>query len=119
MNSLADRKRALVAESELYRQSLMMEIESLRLAADGVKRKLGLLRFLKPLLLLAPLAVSLRGLGSGSKEAKPLARGWRKWWATALAGWRLYRRTAPMLSHFMARHRSQKSHHRRFGETTP
>ena len=119
MNSLADRKRALVAESELYRQTLMMEIENLSAAGARMKRKLGLLRFLKPLLLLAPLAVSLCGFGSGSNEVKPRARGRRKWWASALAGWRLYRRTAPMVSHFMTRHRSRTSHHRRFGETTP
>ena len=62
MNELEAKKKALVAESEVYRQTLKLEIQNLRLCAVRSRRKLSLLGASSSLLMLgAPLARSLLG----------------------------------------------------------
>lgn len=116
VNSLASRKQALVAESELYRQTLATEIQNLRLSVARMRRKFRFIRLLIPMLVLIPLAVSLRGLGSNTGPEKPPSRGWRKWWGAAMLGWRLYQRTAPVVGHLLSRRNSEQHPRRRFGE---
>jgi hypothetical protein len=116
MNSLAARKQALVAESEIYRRALANEIQNLKLSATRIKRNLNFLRLLKPILLLAPVAASIIGLRSSATPERRPSTGWRKWWGAALVGWRLYRQAVPMLGHFISRRNSRSSsrpHYRR------
>ena len=103
MNSLAARKQALVAESELYRQTLALELQELKASGTRLRKSFSFHRLLKPLILFAPLAGSLIGLRSFPKAEKPWPSGWRKWCGSALFGWRLYRHAAPMISRFIPR----------------
>ncbi len=118
VKSLTARKQALVAESELYRQALGIEIDHLKLASVRIKRNVGFLRLLKPILLLAPLAGSLIGRRSPKPET-PALTGWRKWWGAALLGWRLYRRAAPVMAHFISQRNSRTRPRQRRGQFTP
>jgi hypothetical protein len=119
MNPLAARKQALLAESEIYRQALTIEIQNLKLSAAFIKRNLNILRLLKPMLLLAPVAASIIGLRSSSKPEGRSSDGWRRWWGAALVGWRLYRQAAPLLGQLLSRRNSRNSSHRHFREVTP
>jgi hypothetical protein len=115
MNLLAARKQALVAESELYRQALALELQELKASTARIKKNFNFLRWLKPIILFAPLAGSLLGLRSSPKVEKPRPTGWRKWCGGALVGWRLYRQAVPMISRFIPRRRASR---RRVRETT-
>ena len=121
LKSLAARKEALVAQSELHRQTLTVELQNLKLYRAGMERKLRLLRALKPLLFIAPVAGSLLGLRSRQKEkAKKPARGWQKWWGAVMLGLRFYQKAEPVFTQLLARRgaRAESRQHRRFGETT-
>jgi len=117
MNSLAARKQALVVESELYRQSLAREFAILNRASVQLRRGVKFLRWLRPILLVAPIVGSI--IGFGSRPQKTPSRGWGKWWGLALGGWRLYRRALSFLNHFAAKRNSPaRSVRTRFRELT-
>jgi hypothetical protein len=121
MNPLAARKQALVAESEIYRQALATELQSLKSSSVRISRNFRFLGLLKPILLVAPVVGSIVGMRSAPRREKQRRSGWRKWWGTALIGWRVYRRATPVISHFISRRRRRaaltgdlgKSPHRR------
>ena len=122
LKSLEARKQALVAQSELDRQTLALELQQLKVYRAGLERKLKLLRLLKPLLFIAPLAGSLLGLRSRQKdEPKKPVRGWQKWWGAAMLGLRAYQRAGPVITQLLARRKAgaESRSHRRFGERTP
>src|ERR1051326_1346933 len=50
IKEIEDRKKALIAESELYRQTLGVQIQHLRLYSAQVRAKFSLLALSKPLL---------------------------------------------------------------------
>jgi hypothetical protein len=89
MSELEDKKRALVAESEVYREMLKLEIQNLRMCAIRAQRKVSILGASGSLLTIgAPLAGLLLGKGRrGSVMGIVKA---------ALIGWRLYSRMGPM-----------------------
>ncbi len=96
LDSLAAKKRALVAESEVYRQTLRLELQNVRLYAARMQRRVDLLRSAKPLLALVPIIGAFAGLRFRAKRAgRP--RGLRRWMRAALVGWRVYRNVAPVL----------------------
>ncbi len=103
IEELQARKRALVAESEVYRQTLGLEIQNLRLYSVQLQRKLSRFAPSNPLwLLAAPLAgLLLRGR----------RRGWRGMIGTALLGWRVYKRVRPILSMLFKRSSPDKADH--------
>jgi len=93
------RKRALAAGSEACRQALKLELHNLRLYGSSLQRKLNPIHGLGPLLMLgAPLAASFLR----RKQPK-----WLRLVETALVGWRLYRRFAPILSEILPRRKSR------------
>ncbi|HWH68049.1 MAG TPA: hypothetical protein VNT26_01580 [Candidatus Sulfotelmatobacter sp.] len=96
------RKQALVAESEVYRQTLHLECQNLLLYGVHLKRKLARYRAsTKSLLMLASAVGALVGARSRRSEAKPRQKK-RGLLATALVGWRLYRRFGPLLQNLLA-----------------
>lgn len=96
LKELELRKRTLVAESEVYRQTLRLEARNFNLYALSLRRKLDVLRWLNPLLTVgAPLVGSL----FGARRA-PARRGWL---GMLLRGWRLYRQFGPVLQSFFTR----------------
>lgn len=106
LNQLAARKRALVAESEAYRQELMLELHQLQIYASGWRRRLRFFSVLQPLLVLLPILVPLVRGRLVSKESKPKAGRWQRLLKFGLLGWRLSRQYAPLVGQFMHRARS-------------
>jgi len=79
-----------VAESEVYRQTLTLEIQSLRLYSLRVQRTVALLRLANPLLRAAGSLSGTRFLSPGPRRKR---RGkWSRLLGTSLMGWRLYLR---------------------------
>jgi len=94
MNELEAKKKALVAESEVYRQTLKLEIQNLRLCAIRARRKLTLLEAASSLLMPgAPLAAGLLSPGRRSPS-------FMRYLKIAFMGWRLYRKAAPLIGTF-------------------
>jgi hypothetical protein len=92
---LEARKRALASESEVYRETLGLEIRNVRLSVDAFKRRFFGVRKLAGLL---PFAAPVAGIWFGKRQSGSRSGLWR----TALLAWQLYRRLAPVLGHATA-----------------
>jgi hypothetical protein len=88
MNQLQQRKRALVAESEIYRQTLNVEIQNLRLCSIALRQKFY--RY-KDLFTLIPMASSVIDMLSGRFRRHRKA-GWRRLLSGGILAWRFYRK---------------------------
>lgn len=99
IKELDARKQALAAESEAYRQMLLVEVQNLRLYRERVRRKLGWYQAYVPMMKFGvPLLLPLLRMAMGRREQKPKSAPSRfRIFTSALAAWRLYRRFAPML----------------------
>ncbi len=96
-----DKKRALAAESDVYRQTLNLEIQNLRLYTVRTRRKFNRLLSPNPVLtLVMPLLTAwLKG------RFLPRKKG-GKWWPLATSAfmtWQLYRKFRPLLSGLLSR----------------
>jgi len=99
IKELEARKRALVEESDLYRQTLRFEIHNLRLRAMWTKRRATWLT-LSPLLpLLAPLIKAFVKRKQTQRSSK-----WRIV-SAALAGWQLYQKISRFVPAIFSRSR--------------
>jgi hypothetical protein len=98
LGDLQERKRALVAESEVYRQMLRLEVQNIRLYGAGVRRKFAWMRLANPLLLLAGSYVGSRFLSGRPRTG---SRGGWSWVGVALMAWRLARSYGPLLQETM------------------
>jgi hypothetical protein len=96
LKALAARKRALVEESELHRQTLRLELQNVRLYGARIQSRFQRFKAARPLLLALPLFGAFWRWGRRSAP-KPKLRGWRRWFNLGLSGWRAYRRFAPVL----------------------
>jgi hypothetical protein len=94
------RKRALIAESEVYRQTLTLEIQNVRLYGVRLRRKFSIIRLGNPLFALAASIIGSRFLGSGSR--RPGRGKWSRVFAASLMGWRLIRRFGPLVQGVLA-----------------
>jgi hypothetical protein len=97
VGDLQARKRALVAESELYRQTLALEVHNFQLYASEVRHKIHRLRIYKPFFLAAPVLLSLLRSGWSGERKEKRQTGWRRALAMVLMGWRAYRKFGPVL----------------------
>jgi hypothetical protein len=93
---LEARKRALVAESEVYRQILQLECYNLRLYSTKVGHQFSNLKYL--LLIGVPLVSAL--LQFRRVRAKPRRRGLLGFLGKVLVGWRLYRKYGGLMRSF-------------------
>ena len=101
MNELEAKKRALVAESEVYRETLRLEVHNLRLYVSRTKQKLtGFTRPNPLLMLLAPLA--------GGFFRKRRA-SWLRRAAMAFLSWQVSNRLLPFLSGLFSSTRGSSS----------
>jgi hypothetical protein len=90
IKDLNARKRALVAESEVYRECLKLEVQNLRVYGAGVRKRFRIFSRLNLVLIGAvPL---LGGLLRRKQTRRMGALG------LALKGWQLYRRFGPPLT---------------------
>ncbi|HYG36861.1 MAG TPA: hypothetical protein VEC99_18860 [Clostridia bacterium] len=103
------RKQALIAESEVYRQTLLLEVQNIRLYSADLKRKVNRLRIYKPLILAAPVAVSMLGSMFRRRTQAKRPAGWRRVLAAVLMGWRFYRKFGPVLQTMVAQQFAQRS----------
>ena len=107
MKQIEERKRALIAESEIYRQTLNVEIQNLRLYSVALGQRVN--RY-KGLFTLLPLASSLVGMLSGRGFRKRPKAAWRRLLSAGILGWRFYRKFGPFaqstLAQWLARRRT-------------
>src|SRR5689334_1860089 len=99
IRDLEARKRAVLEESDLYRQSLRFEIDNLRLHATSVRRKATWLT-LTPLWPLVP-----HLLKAFVKRKRPITNTKFRWLSTVLAGWQLYQKVARFMPGIFSRSR--------------
>jgi hypothetical protein len=86
IKDLEARKRALVEECDLYRQSLRFEVDNLRLHTTWIKRRATWLT-------LTPLWPLVPQLLKAFVKKKRATSKWR-WLSTVLAGWQVYKKVA-------------------------
>ena len=89
VKDLQARKRALVNESEVYRQTLMLEVQQVRLQTGAIRRRLT--TFTSPLVFLAPLVGPLVTRVRHRVLFGKQPFGWRRVLLGAWTAWRLYR----------------------------
>lgn len=102
LNDLERRKRALVAESEVYRQTLTLEIQNLRLYGVRMQKKLAVMRLANPLFLFGASLLGSRLFRRRRAERKPRGK-WTRLFGAALMGWRLFRQFGPLAQRVFAR----------------
>jgi hypothetical protein len=102
-----ERKRALAAECDVYRQTLHLEVQNLRLYSHRTKRKFNRLMAPNPVLMLVMPLVSAYFKARFSRGQR---RG--KWWplvSGAVMTWQLYRKVGPLLRALLFRSNSSQS----------
>lgn len=102
LKDLENRKRALVAESEVYRQTLTLEIQNLRLYGVRMQKKLVILRLANPLFLFGASLVGSRFFGRRRSDRRPRGK-WTRLFGVGLMGWRLFRQFGPLLQRVLIR----------------
>ena len=122
IGDLQARKRALVAQSEMWRETLKGELHNLAVYGAGLRKRMDQVRNIGPWLLLGlPLVGSLVGVlsrrnGAGQNHSATPSK-FKGGLATALAGFRLYRKYAPMVrslvGHLASRRRARAEDRRR------
>jgi hypothetical protein len=91
MTEREKRKRMLIAENEVCRGLLKLQIHNIRIAGVRVKRRFTAFGLGNPLLLLAlPMA--------GSMFRRKRRFSWKRLGALAYLGWQTYRRFRPLWS---------------------
>jgi len=96
ITDLEAKKKALAAESEVYRQMIGLELRNLQIYGQRVRRKFDVLGVVQPLLAL------VRPERAESRRRQPK---WFRIAKTALAGWQLYRRLVPFVRDEIFGHR--------------
>jgi hypothetical protein len=97
VKELEERKRFLLASSEMYRQTLTLEVANIKFSTALLKRRL---KSPKHLLMLLGLAVPVAGYVMG-RRAKATEKSRASGWLPKLvAGWKLYQRVAPLIKKF-------------------
>lgn len=97
LTDLVSRKRALVEQSETQRQLLATELHHLRLSAVLLQRRLKLLSTAGSVVGLVIPLIGAFIRGRYAKATRPKEQPKRSLLGTALSGWRLYRKVAPVL----------------------
>ena len=110
IRDLAARKQALLAESELYRQTLKLELQNVQLYGARFRRKFSFLKVANQLVFVLPLVRSVWAWRSSSKkpERKPVVRGGSTL-GLLLTGWRIYRNLVPVVRGLLSRQSSRSS----------
>src|SRR5258708_1675212 len=93
VKKLEARKRFLLAKSEMYRQTLTLEIANLKFSTALLKRKL---KSKGSIFALLALAVPMAGLLVARKRPKPALGLLPK----LISGWKLFGRIAPLWQRF-------------------
>ncbi len=89
------KKRALIAESDIYRQALAVDFYNLRVHGARLKSKVSVLRKLEPFL-------AIGAAIAGAVPRKPRLRS-RTLVGKLVKAWSLYKMLAPLLEVFLGR----------------
>src|SRR2546423_10230663 len=90
MRDLEARRKALAAEAEVYRQTIKLELQNIRLYSRQTKRKFTTVRPSNPLFIaLIPLLTSLL------RRTGPVRKF--RFLSAALVAWQMFNRFAPLL----------------------
>jgi hypothetical protein len=111
IRELEARKRALVTQSKICRETLKADIQNLLLYGSNIRKRLDRVRGVGPwLLLAAPMAAPLLGFFLHKKNNAPRPSRVKGGIATGLLALRLYRKYSPfvrtLVSHFVSRRRA-------------
>src|SRR6185369_6242961 len=110
IGELEVRKRALAAQSEVYRETLKAEVANLRLHSAGFIHKVERIRRIGPWLMLAvPVAAPLLGLLGRKKPQAPKPSRLKGGIATGLMALRLYRKYGPLMRGLVAHFRNKRN----------
>lgn len=101
MKALEAKKKALIAESEVCRELLKLEVQNLRIYGLKTKRRLTSFDSGNPLFMLAGLPMA--GALFGRKRRRT---GWTQWLALAVGAWQAYLRFGPALRGIFPRRRT-------------
>ena len=97
INGLAERKRELIARSDLYRQSLASDFRNVETATAWVPRTVRVVRAAYPVLMVAaPLFGYVFARKKLRRDDKAPLNGSRGMVATAWAGYKLFRQIKPI-----------------------
>ena len=105
------KKRALIAESEVYRSVLTLEVQNIRIYGGNLKSKLSVLKRLEPLL-------TLSAALAGVVQRKP-ARPPRGLFHRAARVWRIYRLFSPVLNLALAQKQAKEGSAKKSQEPAP
>ena len=95
MNDLQERKRQLLAHSEIYRQSMQSQLHELKTATAWIPKTARMARSVYPIVVLcAPLLGYTFARKRGTRPAEPSRR--RGIFARALTGLKLFRSIKPL-----------------------
>jgi hypothetical protein len=108
MKELKARKKALAAESEVYREMLKLEVQNLRIYGIKTKRRLTAFNTSNPLMMLLGIPVAGRLAGGWLRPRRRSASSWKRWVALAVAGWQAYSRFGPVVRSMLARRRHEE-----------
>jgi len=107
MKDLEARRKALAAEAEVYRQTLKLEIQNIRLYSRQMKSKYTAVTPKNPLfMVLAPLVTGLLG------RTKPVKK--LKFVSTALMVFQLFKRFSPLLPGIIAAVKNRRNTRKEF-----
>src|SRR2546423_8775456 len=107
MRDLETRRKALAAEAEVYRQTIKLEIQNVRLYTHQTKRKYTTLRPGNPLLIAAaPLLTALL------RRTRPVRK--LRFLSSALLAWQMFNRIAPLIPGVIAAIKYRRQNRKEF-----
>ena len=107
MKNLEARRKALAAEAEVYRQTMKLEIQNLRLYARQRKQQYTAISPRNPLFMIAaPLVTAFLGRSRRGKKAK--------FFAIALFWFQTFKRFAPLLPGIIAAFKQRRESRKAF-----
>jgi hypothetical protein len=101
MKALKAKKKALIAESEVCRELLKLEVQNLRIYGLKTKRRLTSFNSGNPLFMLAGLPMA----GALFRRKRPRT-GWTQWLALVVGAWQAYVRFGPAVRSIFPRRRA-------------
>jgi hypothetical protein len=107
VNELDDQKKLLVARSQMYRETIRLEVANVKFSLALMKRKLGFARSAVGVLgVAAPVIGLLLGLRGFRKGETPKLPGRQSLFSRIMAGAQMLRQFRPLLRLFFERRRS-------------
>ena len=114
VKELEDRKRLLLAQSQMYRETIHLEVANVKFSLALLKRRLGWAKSAVGALgLAAPVIGLLLGLRGFRKSEAPRIKGRQSLFSRIMAGAHMLRQFRPLLRLFFERKRAAREEHER------